>query len=124
MDAATGFAHSAIDMGFEVLIPLARSQGLALMSVRNSYNCGVLGYHTDRLARAGLLGLGFTNAPASIAPSGGSIPIVGTNPFSMAVPGPGWRTGDPDRPERQHHRQERGDEARPRGEADPRRLGP
>ncbi|WP_264210530.1 Ldh family oxidoreductase [Leisingera thetidis] len=86
-DAATGFAHAAIDMGFEALIPAAREQGIAVLAVRNSYNCGVLGYHTARLARAGLVGLGFTNAPASIAPSGGSKPVVGTNPFSVAVPG-------------------------------------
>ena len=87
VDAATGFAHSAIDLGFEHLVPLAKSQGIAALAIRNSYNCGVLGYHTARLARAGLLGLGFTNAPASIAPSGGSKPVVGTNPISMAVPG-------------------------------------
>ncbi|MCF6432285.1 Ldh family oxidoreductase [Leisingera sp. MMG026] len=87
VDAATGFAHSAIDMGFEALIPAAREQGVAVLAIRNSYNCGVLGYHTARLARAGLVGLGFTNAPASIAPSGGKKPVVGTNPFSIAVPG-------------------------------------
>ncbi|MCB4455743.1 Ldh family oxidoreductase [Leisingera sp. McT4-56] len=87
VDAATGFAHSAIDMGFEVLIPAAREQGVVVLAIRNSYNCGVLGYHTARLARAGLVGLGFTNAPASIAPSGGNKPVVGTNPFSVAVPG-------------------------------------
>ncbi|UWQ75882.1 Ldh family oxidoreductase [Leisingera sp. M658] len=87
VDAATGFAHSAIDMGFEALIPAAREQGVAVLAIRNSYNCGVLGYHTARLARAGLVGLGFTNAPASIAPSGGKKPVVGTNPFSVAVPG-------------------------------------
>ncbi|MEP3295661.1 MAG: Ldh family oxidoreductase, partial [Pseudoruegeria sp.] len=87
VDAATGFAHSAIDMGFERLIPLARQQGIAALAIRNSYNCGVLGYHTYRLAQAGLLGIGFTNAPASIAPSGGSKPVVGTNPFSVAAPG-------------------------------------
>ncbi|NDW48051.1 Ldh family oxidoreductase [Ruegeria sp. PrR005] len=86
-DAATGFAHAAIDLGFDQLIPLARSQGVAALAIRNSYNCGVLGYHTARLAREGLVGLGFTNAPASIAPSGGSKPVVGTNPFSLAVPG-------------------------------------
>ena len=45
------------------------------------------GLHTKRLAEAGLVGLGFTNAPASIAPSGGAKPVVGTNPFSLAVPG-------------------------------------
>lgn len=87
VDAATGFAHSAIDAGFEALIPAVREQGVAVLAIRNSYNCGVLGYHTARLARAGLVGLGFTNAPASIAPSGGARPVVGTNPFSVAVPG-------------------------------------
>lgn len=88
VDAATGFAHPAIDIGFDRLIPLARQQGIAALAIRNSYNCGVLGVHTGRLARAGLVGLGFTNAPASIAPSGGSGPVLGTNPFSLAVPGP------------------------------------
>jgi len=87
VDAATGFAHPAIDLGFEQLIPLAREQGVAALAIRNSYNCGVLGYHTKRLAQAGLVGLGFTNAPASIAPSGGARPVVGTNPISIAVPG-------------------------------------
>lgn len=86
-NAATGFAHSAIDLGFEALIPAAREQGVAVLAIRNSYNCGVLGYHTYRLAQEGLVGLGFTNAPASIAPSGGFKPVVGTNPFSIAVPG-------------------------------------
>jgi (2R)-3-sulfolactate dehydrogenase (NADP+) len=88
-DAATGFPHAAIDLGFERLVPLAREQGVAALAIRNSYNCGVLGLHTARLARAGLVALGFTNAPASIAPSGGATPVVGTNPFSLAVPGDG-----------------------------------
>lgn len=88
VDAATGFAHAAIEAGFDKLIPMARSQGIAALAINNSYNCGVLGYHTHRLAKEGLLGLGFTNAPASIAPSGGATPVVGTNPFSIAAPGP------------------------------------
>jgi (2R)-3-sulfolactate dehydrogenase (NADP+) len=57
------------------------------LTLRNSYNCGVLGYHVERLARAGLVGLGFTNAPASIAPVGGKRPVVGTNPIALGVPG-------------------------------------
>ena len=86
-DAGTGFPHSAIDQGFERLTAMARDQGIAALAIRNSYNCGVLGLHTRRLAEAGLMGIGFTNAPASIAPSGGSKPVVGTNPFSIAAPG-------------------------------------
>ena len=46
----------------------------------------MLGYHTRRLANEGLLAIGFTNAPASIAPVGGRRPVVGTNPFSLAAP--------------------------------------
>ena len=86
VDAATGFAHPAIALGFDSLIPAARELGVAALAVRNSYNCGVLGYHTRRLAKEGLLAIGFTNAPASIAPVGGRRPAVGTNPFSLAAP--------------------------------------
>lgn len=86
VDAATGFAHPAIDAGFAELVPAARELGVAALALRNSYNCGVLGYHTERLALEGLVGLGFTNAPASIAPVGGRSAVIGTNPFSLAVP--------------------------------------
>lgn len=86
VDAKSGFAHPAIDAGFKALIPLAREMGIAGLAIRNSYNCGVLGYHTERLAAAGLLGLGYTNAPASIAPLGGRKAVVGTNPFAIAAP--------------------------------------
>ncbi len=86
VDAQNGFAHPAIDAGFEALVPLAKEQGIAGMAVHNSYNCAILGTHTKRLAEEGLLGIGFTNAPASIAPSGGDKPVIGTNPFSVATP--------------------------------------
>ncbi len=87
VDAKNGFAHPAIDAGFDTLSSAARSQGIAAMTVFNSYNCGVLGHHAERIAEAGLLGLCFTNAPASIAPTGGRKPVIGTNPFALGVPG-------------------------------------
>lgn len=89
VDAGNGFAHPAIAAGHPRLIEAARTQGIACLAIRESYNCGVLGYHTERIAAAGLLGLGFTNAPASIAPAGGMRPVIGTNPISLAVPGTG-----------------------------------
>lgn len=86
VDAGTGFAHPAIESGFAVLVPHAREHGVAALAVGNSYNCGVLGYHTGRLAAEGLVALGFINAPASIAPVGGTRAVIGTNPLSLAVP--------------------------------------
>lgn len=50
VDAAAGCAHPAKDLGFSALLPAAGEQGIAALSVHNSYNCGVLGYHTSRLA--------------------------------------------------------------------------
>ncbi len=86
VDAQSGFAHTAIAAGFPKLIAAAKELGIAVMTVNHSYNCGVLGYHTEQLAAHNLVGLGFTNAPASIAPAGGSKPVIGTNPFSLATP--------------------------------------
>lgn len=86
VDAANGFAHAAIDAAWPLFDDTIRGQGLAAMAVRRSYNCGVLGHHAERLAASGLVGLCFTNAPASIAPTGGHRPAIGTNPFALAVP--------------------------------------
>lgn len=85
-DAGDGFALPAIDAAFAKLIPAAKAQGLAAVAIRNSYNCGVLGQHTEVLAGEGLVGLGFTNSPAAIAPVGGKKPVLGTNPLACAVP--------------------------------------
>jgi (2R)-3-sulfolactate dehydrogenase (NADP+) len=85
-DAGSGFAHPAIEKGFARLIPAAKKYGIAGLAVTNSYNCGRLGGHTERLAREGLLAMGYTNSPASIAPAGGIRAVIGTNPISMAAP--------------------------------------
>jgi len=68
------------------LLDAARAEGIATLTLFNSYNCGALGYHTEAIAKAGLVALGFTNAPASIAPWGAKKPVLGTNPWSLAVP--------------------------------------
>lgn len=86
VDAAFGFAHPAIDLGFPALVEAARSCGIAALTLRRSYNCGILGHHAERIAEAGLIGLCFTHAPASIAPPGGRVPVIGTNPFALGVP--------------------------------------
>jgi (2R)-3-sulfolactate dehydrogenase (NADP+) len=86
VDAAHGFAHAAIDAGWPEFSAAARAQGVAAMALSRSYNCGVLGHHAERLAEDGLVGLCFTNAPASMAPTGGKRPVIGTNPFALAVP--------------------------------------
>ena len=85
VNADNGFAHRAITLGMKKLIPSAKENGISSLAITNSYNCGVLGYHTKNIAKEKLLAIGFTNAPASIAPLGGIEAVVGTNPISIAV---------------------------------------
>jgi len=89
VDARNGFAHPAIERALEVLERLAARNGVSVVAIFNSYNSGVMGHHVERLARRGLVAMGFANAPAVIAPWGGTRPVFGTNPIAFAAPSGG-----------------------------------
>lgn len=91
VDAKGGFSHPAYEAGEAALTAAAKAQGIAILGVRDAYACGVLGYFTDRLARAGLVAMAFTNASSTMAPWGGKTPFFGTNPWAFGAP----RDGDP-----------------------------
>lgn len=86
VDAKAGFAHPAIDLGLTPLMEAARAQGIAALSVGNSYACGSLGYFVETLAEQGFVALMAANASPSIAVHGGRTPFFGTNPLAFAIP--------------------------------------
>jgi len=86
VDAKFGFAQAAFEKGFETAVATAKSQGLCALSVSHAHTCTSLGLFTERTARAGLIGIGFTNAPACVAPPGGNEAVLGTNPVAMSIP--------------------------------------
>lgn len=86
VDAQGGFAYPALKKGSAALIETTKEVGVAVLGVHHSNHCGVAGHHVERLADHGLVALMFANAPASIAPWGGSEPIYGTNPIAFAAP--------------------------------------
>jgi (2R)-3-sulfolactate dehydrogenase (NADP+) len=90
VDARNGFANPAIIVALDWLVPMADEHGIAAAAIFNSYNAGVMGHHVERLARSGLVAMAFANAPAVIAPWGGTKPVFGTNPIAFAAP----REGD------------------------------
>ena len=83
---ATGFAIPAFDMATEPFAELTRSLGIALLTISHSYSAGVLGWMSERLAQLGLVSLGFANSSPLVAPWGGSIRKLGTNPLAFGVP--------------------------------------
>lgn len=67
-------------------IEKARMVGMGSVAVRNSTHFGIDGYYPMMAARAGMIGMSFTNARPSIAPTFGVQPMLGTNPIAFAAP--------------------------------------
>ncbi len=86
VDAADGLAFPACVIAIEHAIATARSQGIAFVAVTNSYHFGAAIYHLESVARAGMMGLAFSNSPAAIAAWGGKKPLFGTNPIAAIFP--------------------------------------
>lgn len=85
-DAKCGFAQPAFAAGRDLAIETARKNGVAMFAVAQSHTCTSLGYFTEQIGRAGLIGLGFTNASPVVAAPGGKTRVIGTNPMAMSVP--------------------------------------
>lgn len=86
VDAGLGFAQPAFARGLPVAVETAREMGTASLAVCHSHTCTSLGYFTEQIAQAGLIGIGFTNASAVVSPPGGHAAVLGTNPMALAVP--------------------------------------
>jgi LDH2 family malate/lactate/ureidoglycolate dehydrogenase len=69
----------------------ARRHGVGVVGVRNSNHFGTAMYYTRRAARDGLVAVLATNASPAMAPWGGREKVLGTNPWSIAAPGPDGR---------------------------------
>ncbi len=72
----------ALDLAFERL-PTARSMSVA---VRNSNHYGSGAYYAHEAASRGAGMFLYGNAPATVAPWGGTSRFLGTNPYTFAVP--------------------------------------
>ncbi|AXI47453.1 lactate dehydrogenase [Sulfitobacter sp. SK012] len=86
VDAQFGFAQPAFSYGLPVALDAARSLGVASLSVMHAHTCTSLGYFTESIALAGMIGIGFTNASPIVAAPGGKTRVIGTNPIAFSVP--------------------------------------
>ncbi|HCL64657.1 MAG TPA: sulfolactate dehydrogenase [Rhizobium sp.] len=86
IDAQNGYAYPALDLAVELLVPIAREQGIAIAAISRSHHAGVMALTVERFADQGLAAMMFANAPASMAPWGGRKPLYGTNPIAFATP--------------------------------------
>jgi (2R)-3-sulfolactate dehydrogenase (NADP+) len=86
IDAGGGLAFEASALAASQAIRRAREFGVAFSGVTNSHHFGAAAYHLAPVARAGLVGLAFTNSPAAINAWGGRRAFFGTNPIAGIFP--------------------------------------
>lgn len=88
VDADGGMGHLATYRAMDEACALARDCGIGLGLVINSTHFGAAGAYTYAAAQAGFIGFATCNSGAYVIPHGGSKPVHGTNPISLAAPNP------------------------------------
>lgn len=92
VDAMGGFSNPAFDLGLPVLVERARHFGLAALVINDCTHFAALWPEVEAITEHGLAALVMCPSYASVAPAGGTRPLMGTNPFAFGWPRPG---GDP-----------------------------
>ena len=86
VDGHDGIGQVLTDRAVQLGIERARRFGISAVAVRNSNHFGTAAYFTRAAAAAGCVALLTTNASPAMAPWGGRVKAIGTNPWSIAAP--------------------------------------
>ncbi len=94
LDGLDGLGHPIATAAMGLAVAKARTAGLGAVAVRRSHHFGAAGYYARIASDAGMVGLVTTTTRTrAVVPTGGSTPLLGTNPIAFAAP-----TTDPKRP--------------------------
>ncbi|CAN7505956.1 Ldh family oxidoreductase [Knoellia sp. LjRoot47] len=88
LDGHDGLGQVVTQRAVELGVERAREHGLSAVAVRRSGHFGTAAYFTRYAAERGFVSILATNASPAMAPWGGRTKLVGTNPWSIAAPGP------------------------------------
>jgi L-2-hydroxycarboxylate dehydrogenase (NAD+) len=80
------FGHVVAYYAMEIAMEKARETGIGMVGVHDSNHFGVAGYYSDMAVMQDLIGLVLANTEPAVAPIGGKVPIIGTNPIAIGVP--------------------------------------
>jgi len=89
LDGGHGFGQVMTRAAMEVAITCAARTGVGAVTLVNCGHTGRLGSYTEQAAKSGMAGLMMSNTGGHgqwVAPFGGLVGRLATNPFSIAVP--------------------------------------
>lgn len=86
IDGGNGMGQLIAYRSMQIAIEKAKKYGTGAVSVRNSNHFGIAGYYVMMAAKEGMVGMAITNARATVAPTFGVEPLLGTNPLTFGCP--------------------------------------
>ena len=92
IDGDDGFGQVVAQVAMETAMEMAQAYGTSAVAANRVNHVGTLYYFARQAVKQGFIAFLTTNSPPNMAPWGGTRPVLGTNPFSLAVPG---SNGDP-----------------------------
>ena len=70
----------------KLCIERAKEYGVCFAAVKGGCHFGAASFYTQMAAKESMVGICISNGPAAVAPIGGKIPFLGTNPLSVSIP--------------------------------------
>jgi LDH2 family malate/lactate/ureidoglycolate dehydrogenase len=86
LDGGNGLGQVQAMRALQLLMPLAKTNGVATATIRNSQHFGALSYYCNYAAEHGMILLAMTNCEPAMSPTGGYEPFFGTNPIAASFP--------------------------------------
>lgn len=86
LDAANGLGQVQARRALDLLIPIARQNGVAAATIRGSQHFGALSWYCNYAAAQKLVLLAMTNCEPAMSPEGGYEAFFGTNPIAASFP--------------------------------------
>ena len=86
LDAGNGLGQVQARKALDLLLPIARKNGVAAATIRNSQHFGALSYYCNLAAEQGFILLAMTNCEPAMSPEGGCQAFFGTNPIAASFP--------------------------------------
>ncbi len=87
IDGDGGTGHATGPFATELAMRKAQEAGIGAVGLVGGGDIFMLGYYADKMARAGLVGMVFTNThPVRVHPAGGIDGLLGTNPVAFGFP--------------------------------------
>ncbi|MFQ6111083.1 MAG: Ldh family oxidoreductase [Nitrospinota bacterium] len=86
LDAGNGLGMVAGVRAMEECIRKAEGLGVGFVAVKNSCHFGIAGYYSMMALAHDMVGIALSNASPRVVPLWGREGMLGTNPFSIAIP--------------------------------------